>query len=124
MKISDLIEKNNLLCDPNKNFALYTRKVEGNFKGELIDGMLNGEWVELFENGKIASIINYDKNKISSYYKTFYSNGKAKEEGKVYENKWDDPFSNYYENGNLREKKNIIKELLKESTIFITVMVK
>jgi len=107
MKISDLIEKDGLLCDPNKDFAPHTGKVVGNVKGELIDGMLNGEWVELFENGKIASIINYNKNKMSGNYKTFYSNGNAKEEGKVYDNKWDGLFSNYYENGNLRFSKVI-----------------
>ncbi len=82
MKITDLVEKDDLLCDPNKDFVPYTGKVEGNVKGELIDGMLNGEWVELFENGKIASMINYYKNKMSGNYKTFYSNGNAKEEGK------------------------------------------
>ena len=102
MKITDLVEKDDLLCDPNKDFAPYTGKVEGNVKGELIDGMLNGEWVQHFENGKIASLINYKKNKMSGNYKTFYSNGNAKEEGKVYDNKWDGQFSNYYENGNLR----------------------
>ena len=42
--------------------------------------MLNGEWVELFESGKIASIIHYDKNKMSGNYKTFYSNWNTKEE--------------------------------------------
>ena len=113
MKITDLVEKDDLLCDPNKDFVPYSGKVEGNVKGELIDGMLNGEWVELFENGKIASIINYNKNKMSGNYKTFYSNGNAKEEGKVYDNKWDGLFSNYYENGNLREKKNYNKGTLK-----------
>ena len=86
MKISDLVEKNDILCDPNKGFAPYTGKVEGNIEGELIDGMLNGKWVELFENGKIASIINYNKNKMSGNYKTFYSNGNTKEEGIVHEN--------------------------------------
>ena len=106
MKIKDLVEKDGLIYDPNKDFALYTGKVEGNVKGELIDGMLHGEWVELFENGKIASIINYNKNEMSGNYKTFYSNGNAKEEGKVYDNKWDGLFINYYENGNLREKNN------------------
>ena len=57
MKITDLIEKNNLYVIQTK-ILHHTGKVEGNVKGELIDGMLNGEWVELFENGKIASIIN------------------------------------------------------------------
>ena len=69
MEITDLVEKDDLLCDPNKDFTPYTGKVEGNIKGELIDGMLNGEWVELFESGKIASIIHYDKNKMSGNYK-------------------------------------------------------
>ena len=71
MKISDLVEKNNLLCDPNKSFAPYTGKVEGSVKCELIDGILNGVWVEFFEHGKISSIINYDKIKISTNYKAF-----------------------------------------------------
>ena len=87
MKISDLVEKDDLLCDPNKDLTPYTGKVEANIKGELIDGMLNGKCVELFESGKIASIIHYDKNKMSGNYKTFYSNGNTKEEGKVYDNK-------------------------------------
>ena len=82
MKITDLIEKNNLLCDPNKDFAPYTGRVKGNVKGELIDGMLNGEWVELFENCKIASIINYYKNKMSGNYKTFYINEMLKRRAK------------------------------------------
>ena len=34
MKITDLVEKDDLLCDPNKDFAPYTGKVEGNVKGE------------------------------------------------------------------------------------------
>ena len=89
MKIYDLVKKKNLLCEPNQNFAPYTGKVEDNVKGELIYGMLNSEWVEPFENSKISSIINYDKNKMSGNYKTFYSNGNPKEEGKVFENKWD-----------------------------------
>jgi len=50
MKISDLVEKDKLLCDPTKELIPYTGKVEGHVKGELIDGMLNGEWVELFDN--------------------------------------------------------------------------
>ena len=33
--------------------------------------MLNGEWVELFESGKIASIIHYDKIKCQVNIKHF-----------------------------------------------------
>ena len=99
MKITDLFENNNLLCDPNKDLAKYTRKVEANVKGELIDVMLK-------------NIINYNYIKMSGNYKTFYGNGKTKEVGKLYENKWDGLFSNYYENGNLREKNNYIKGIL------------
>ncbi len=43
---------------PSKDFTPYSRRVEGNVKGELIDGMFNGECIEFFEDGKIASIIN------------------------------------------------------------------
>ena len=71
MNISDTVEKNNLLSDPNKNLIPYTGSVQNNFKGELKEGMLNDECSEYFDNGKIASIINYNKNKMYGRYETF-----------------------------------------------------
>ena len=107
MKIHDLVEKDKLLCDPKNDLIPYTGRVKGNVKGELIDGMLNGEWIEFFDNGKIASIINYNNNKLSGSYKTFYSNGNIREEGHVFQDKWDGLYINNYENGNTREKKKL-----------------
>ena len=42
MKISDLVEKEKLLCDPKKDIIPYTGIVEGNIKDQLLDGMLYG----------------------------------------------------------------------------------
>ena len=90
MKIGDLVKKDNLLYYPSKDFTLYSGRVEGD---------VNGECIEFFENGKIASIINYKKKIMFGSYKTFFCNGNIKEEGIVFEDKWNGPFSNYYENG-------------------------
>ena len=71
MKITDLVEKDNLLCDPNKDLTPYTGKVEGNIKGELTDGMLNGEMVELFEVKKLFNIsehVFHPKPKVKSAF--------------------------------------------------------
>ena len=40
MKITDLVEKDDLLCDPNKDFAPYTGKVEGDVKVYLRQGLI------------------------------------------------------------------------------------
>ena len=52
MQIINLVEKNNLYCDPKNNFKPYTGKIEGNVEGFMIEGMLHGTWVEYFDNGK------------------------------------------------------------------------
>ena len=62
MEFINLIEKNNIYCDPKNNLLPYTGKVLGKIKGQLNNGMLDGEWIEYYDNKKIHSIINYIEN--------------------------------------------------------------
>lgn len=82
-----VIKKNNSQCSGTVKKAV---------KGEIVNGMLNGESVKLFDNGRVASIINYHKNRMTGYYETFHSNGKIGETDQAFKNELVEIYSNHY----------------------------
>lgn len=74
-------------------------------EGKYKDNRKTGVWTEYFCNGKIKNILTFKNGRLEGPAKTYYENGKIKEEGTWTwtTNRWIGKYKSYSEDGKVQE---------------------
>ena len=69
------IEKKDGLYYEKSKKKIFTGRVNGKIKGEIIDGKKEGKFLKFYKNGNKLSEINYNNNIIEGEWKEYFRNG-------------------------------------------------
>lgn len=82
----------------------YFSNGKGSIRGELVNGEINGHWVEYFSDGTVAEDENFNYGERDGVQKTNYRDGKTKSVETYYFGQIDGECKYYYPNGNLKRQ--------------------
>lgn len=75
-------------------------------EGEYDNNKKTGIWKTYYPNGKVKSEIEYKNNRPNGVFKTYYDNGQVEEEGNWKGTYYTGNFKRFYANGQLAQEKN------------------
>ena len=78
--IKDLIERDGLFYEKSSGIP-FTGMVSGLERGNFVDGLKEGEWIEYHQNGNVKIISNYISGKEEGYIVGWYDNGQLDFDG-------------------------------------------
>ncbi len=81
VQYDDLVERGGLYYKKT-SANVFTGTVVGKYRGKVINGMREGTWVQLWDNGQLYWRLNYKNGKTDGLYESYFKNGQLSSRGK------------------------------------------
>jgi len=105
----DEVVFNNEIAYLKHDMSKLNGKISGSlYKGLFVNGLKEGFWRELYENGQLKQEGNYIDGKKKGFFRQWHENGQLQWEGNYVNEKWEGLWRNWNENGQLNTQVNYV----------------